>query len=54
MALQIKLELEPAARGEHWDYYYAQEGDWYIEIHVPKGERPINADIHFEFAKEEG
>jgi len=54
MALQINLELEPASRGEHWDRYYAQEGEWFIEIRVPKGEKPTSTDIHFEFAEGEG
>lgn len=49
MALSIKLQLEPAARGEHCDRYYAQEDEWFIEIRVPKGERPTSADVHFEF-----
>ncbi len=53
MSLQINLALEPASRGEHWDRYYAQEGEWFIEIRVPKGERPTSADVHFEFEDEE-
>lgn len=53
MALKINLALEPATHGEHFDRYYAQEGDWFIEIRVPKGERPTSADVYFEFSGEQ-
>jgi hypothetical protein len=52
-SLNIKLELEPAARGEYSDCYYAQEGEWFVEIRVPKGERPDAVNIHFEFGDSE-
>lgn len=52
MALEVKLELEKASRGERVDRYYAQEGNWFFQIHVPKGERPDTANVHFEFAEQ--
>ena len=53
MALQIELALEKASQGERLDRYYAQEGDWFYEIHVPRGERPTFVDVHFEFTDDE-
>jgi hypothetical protein len=53
MALHIKLALEKASRGERLDRYYAQEGDWFFEVHAPCGERPTAVDVHFEFEDEE-
>lgn len=52
MAQQIKMEMEPAVRGEHLDRYYAQVDDWFIEIRVPKGTEMTTADIHFKFANQ--
>ena len=49
MALKIQLEVERAARGEHWDRYYAQEGEWFFEIRMPKDEKITTLDVHFEF-----
>lgn len=49
----IKLELERAGRGERMDRYYAQEGEWFFQVHVPKGSKPTVADVHFEFADED-
>jgi len=53
MALKVNLALEPAARGEYMDRFYAQEGDWHFEVQVPKGERPTTVDVHFEFDEKE-
>lgn len=45
----VDLELEPAARGEQVDRYYAQVDDWFFEVHVPKGEQPEAVNVRFRF-----
>jgi hypothetical protein len=48
--LTVNLRLEKAARGEYMDQYYAQEGDWFFQVHVPKHSRPpALLDVHFAF-----
>lgn len=49
MAMKVKMEVEPAVRGEHWDRYYAQVDEWFFEVRVPKDTKITTADIHFEF-----
>lgn len=51
MAPRINLILQPDNRAEHprQDLYRGREGDWVIEVYTPTGERPMSADVHFEF-----
>lgn len=51
MALKIRLKFQPDNRAEHprSDLYQGREGDWLIEVYVPSGEDPLEADVHFEF-----